>query len=128
MTLIQNLQKYVTNENIDYINELANIIIDEGINSIDDLQKYELNYNKENELLLTYDEIIEKCKKNIDDYPYEYDGLLYDKLQLLKEERKLMDSGNQENKILHIIKYYFLTNRDNPFPYMTYQFIIQGKL
>ena len=64
----------------------------------------------------------------IDNDPYEYDDVSYDKLQELKKERKLINDQLLENKILHIIKYYHLTDRDNPFPYHTYQFILNGKL
>ena len=128
MTLIQELQKHVNNENIYYIEELANIIIEEKINSIQELEEYEKQYNKVNDEYQTIEESINKWIKIIDQYPYEYDGLLYDQIQELKRERNLIDVGTLENKILHIIKYYYFTKRDNPFPYQTYQLIIQNKL
>jgi len=128
MTLIQELQTHANNENIYYIEELANIIIDENINSVQELEEYEKQYNKVNGEYQTIEESIKKWIKIIDQYPYEYDGLLYDQIQELKIERKLIDVGTLENKILHIIKYYYLTKRDNPYPYQTYQLIIQNKL
>jgi len=128
MTLIQELQTHANNENIYYIEELANIIIDENINSVQELEEYEKEYNKVNDEYQTIEESIKKWIKIIDQYPYEYDGLLYDQIHELKRERKLIDVGTLENKILHIIKYYYLTKRDNPYPYQTYQLIIQNKL
>lgn len=128
MTLIQELQTHANNENIYYIEELANIIIDENINSVQELEEYEKQYNKVNGEYQTIEESIKKWIKIIDQYPYEYDGLLYDQIQELKIERKLIDVGTLENRILHIIKYYYLTKRDNPYPYQTYQLIIQNKL
>jgi hypothetical protein len=47
---------------------------------------------------------------------------------MLKKERKMIDDELIDNKILHIIKYYYLTKRENPFPYITYQLIITNKL
>jgi len=128
MTLIQELQTHANNENIYYIEELANIIIDENINSVQELEEYEKQYNKVNGEYQTIEESIKKWIKIIDQYPYEYDGLLYDQIQELKIERKLIDFRKIKNKILHIIKYYYLTKRDNPYPYQTYQLIIQNKL
>jgi len=128
MTLIQELQTHVNNENIYYIEELADIIINEKITSIQELENYERQYNKVNEEYQSTENAIKKWIEIIDKYPYEYDGLLYDKIYELKQERKLIDDEILENRVLHIVKYYHLTERDNPFPYQTYQFIIQGKL
>lgn len=128
MTIIKQLQEYVSDENILYIEELSKIIIEENIKSLEELKEYEKEYNKENGKLLSTEEIIKKCINNIDNSQYEYDGLLYDQIQKLKNERKLIDDELIDNKILHIIKYYYLTNRENPFPYLTYQLITQKKI
>ena len=128
MTLIQELQAHANNENIYYIEELADIIIDEKINSIQELEEYEKQYNKVNDEYQTIENSMKKWIEIIDKYPYEYDGLLYDQIQELKKERKLIDDGTTENRVLHIVKYYYLTKRDNPFPYQTYQLIIHNKL
>lgn len=128
MTLIQELQTHANNENIYYIEELADIIINEKIISIQELENYERQYNKVNEEYQSTENAIKKWIEIIDKYPYEYDGLLYDKIYELKQERKLIDDEILENRVLHIVKYYHLTERDNPFPYQTYKFIIQGKL
>lgn len=124
MTIIKQLQEHVNNNNIFYIEELSKIIIEENIQSLDELKEYERRYHR----YLTIEEIIKKCIDTIDKYPYEYDGLLYDQIQELKKERKLIDDELLENKIVHIIKYYYLTNRDNPFPYLTFKLIIQDRL
>ena len=128
MTIIKQLQEHVTNENILYVEELSKIIIEENIKSLEELKRYEIKYNEKKGKFLSIEEIINECIKNIDESPYEYDGLLYDQIQKLKNERKLMDDELIDNKILHIVKYYYLTNRDNPFPYLTYQLIVQNKL
>ena len=109
MTLIQELQTYANNENIYQIEELADIIIEEKITSIQDLENYEREYNKVNEEYQSIEFAINKWIEIIDKYPYEYDGLLYDELQELKKERKLIDDEILENRVLHLIKYYYLT-------------------
>ncbi len=128
MTLIQELQTHANNDNIYYIEELANIIIEEEINSIQELEAYEKQYNKVNDEYQSTENALKKWVEIIDKYPYEYDGLLYDQIQKLKSERKLINDGTLENRVLHVIKYYYLTKRDNPFPYQTYQLIMQDKL
>lgn len=128
MTLIQELQTHANNDNIYYIEELANIIIEEKINSIQELEAYEKQYNKVNDEYQSTENALKKWVEIIDKYPYEYDGLLYDQIQKLKSERKLINDGTLENRVLHVIKYYYLTKRDNPFPYQTYQLIMQDKL
>lgn len=124
MTLIKELQSRVSNDNIYFIEELADIIIEEKIQTLEELKMYESNYNNN----LSIEEVIINRIKEIDNNPFEYDGLLHSQIGILKEERKLIESGNLENKIMHLIKYYSLTKRYNPFPYLTYQFIMQGKL
>lgn len=121
MDLIKELQKHVTNENIDYIDELSEIIIRDKINSLDELKAYELGSK-------THEEIIRDAIKLIDEYPYEYDGLLKRELDNLKSTRALINSDNEEVRLINLIKYYMITNRDNPLPYITYMFIIDGKL
>ncbi len=128
MTMIQEIQKHANNDNIFYIEELADIIIEEKISTIEQLKEFEKKYNELNCKFKNIEEIVNFWINVVDNDPYEYDDVSYDKLQELKKERKLMDDSILENKILHIIKYYFLTDRNNPFPYYTYQFILQGKL
>ena len=124
MTLIQEMQKHASNENIYYIEEVADIILDENIFSIEDLEEYEKRYNKNK----SFEESISMWTSIVDKYPYEFDGLLNLEMKKLDDERKLIDQGNIEDRILHLVKYYYLTKRDNPYPYQTYKFIIQDKL
>lgn len=128
MTIIKELQEHASNNNIYYIEELADIIIEENIQSLAELEEYEKRYHMENGKYLSIEEVVKKCVENIDIYPFEYDGLLYNQIQELKNERKLIEDEILENKILHIIKYYYLTKRDNPFPYYTFLLIIKDKL
>ena len=121
MNLIKELKKHVTNDNIDYIDELSEIIIRDKINTVDELKQYELG-NK------THEEIINDSIKLIDEYPYEYDGLLKKEIDNLKSIRSLINSDDEETKLINLIKYYMLTNRDNPLPYITYVFIVDDKL
>ena len=126
--MIKRLQAHISNNNVYYIEELAQIIIEENIHSLEELKEYEEEYHQENGKSLTMEEKIKKCIDIVDKYPYEYDGLLYDQINELKNERKLMSDESLDNKVLHIVKYYYLTKRENPFPYLTYQLIIQNKL
>ena len=123
MTFINELRKYTNDNNICYVDELIDIIAEEKIKKLQDLKKYEEKYNN-----MSMEESVNHWISIIDQSAYEYDGLLYDQIQKLKEERKLMEEGQLDSKILHIIKYYYLTNRYNPYPYHTYMFIINGKL
>ena len=125
MMLIEELRLHENKDNKGYIEELIDIINEDNINSLEELDKYEKGSITED---YSIDEKIKKCIHLIDTYPFEYDGLLSKDIQELKNERKLMDEGTLEDCILHIVKYYYLTNRDNPFPYQTYKFIIQDKL
>ena len=52
--LIKELQKHITNDNVKYIEELTDIIIDEKIHSLDDLKKYEDNFYKNNKVLHSF--------------------------------------------------------------------------
>lgn len=128
MTLIEELYIHKNDNNINYIEELEETILEEDIKTVDDLIKYEIKYNRYNGKNIQYKEMINNCIKEIDEYPYEYDGLSFDEIRTLKKERRFMNDDNDIIKIYHIIKYYYLTNRYNPFPYMTYQFIIKDKI
>lgn len=126
MEIIKKLQEHITDQNIDYIEELVDIIIEEKIESIDDLKVYENKYNNVDSSNL-YNDVIYNYIKEIDDNPYEYEGRLYDDIQTLKQERKMMNSDIIEDKIFHLIKYFKMTNRENPFPYITYELITNNK-
>lgn len=124
MTLIQNLLAHTSNENIFYIEELADIIIDEKIISLEELKQYEEVYNRH----MTLEDSLKYWIKIIDEDPFEFDEPSYDQIQKLKQERRAMDVGSIDERLTHVIKYYMMTNRDNPFPYRTYEFIIEGKI
>ena len=127
MEIIKKLQEHISDQNIDYIEELADIIIEEKIKNLNDLKDYESKYNNVDDGN-SYDEVISKYLKEIDNNPYEYEGRLYNDIQSLKQERKQINTDVIEDKVLHLIKYFRMTNRDNPFPYITYQLIINNKL
>lgn len=74
------------------------------------------------------EESIKRWINLIDTYPYEFSGLSMAKIRKLDEERSLMNTETVEDKILHLVIYFQLTNRENPFPYQTYKFIIEGKI
>ena len=128
MNLIEDLQKHVNDDNILYIYELSHIIIDEKITTLDELEQNEKDYNRVNGQEFSMDESIKRWIDLIDTYPYEFDGLSISETKKLDEERKLMNTESMNDKILHLVKYFCLTKRDNPFPYQTYKFIIEGKL
>ena len=127
MEIIKEIQKHITDQNIDFIEELADIIIEEKIDNLESLKAYELSYNNIDDNN-SYDLVINKYLKEIDSNPYEYEGRLYDDIQLLKQERKLMNTDEFDNKVYHLIKYFKMTNRYNPLPYITYQLIVNNKI
>lgn len=127
MEIIKEIQKCITDQNIDFIEELADIIIEEKIDNLESLKDYEISYNNIDDNN-SYDLVINKYLKEIDSNPYEYEGRLYDDIQLLKQERKLMNTDEFDNKVYHLIKYFKMTNRYNPFPYITYQLILNNKI
>ena len=124
MTLIQQMQQHVNNDNVYYIDEIAQTIIEVNLLTEEDLKLYEEKYNSH----MPIEESLSKWIKMIDNYPYEYDILSYDEIQESKRLRKMMDSENLDEKVLNLVKYFYLTNRDNPYIYQTYKFIIQDKL
>ena len=128
MTLIEELKLYENFDNKDYIDELIEIINEENISTLEELEEYDKESHMVDGKPQSYEDIINRCIDIIDSYPFEYDGLLSRQLEELKNERKLIDEGSLEDRILHTIKYFYLTNRDNPFPYHTYNFIIHNQL
>lgn len=127
MEIIKEMQKHISDQNIDYIEELADIILEENITNLEELKKYEIEYNSMNDNY-SLDLVINNYLNEIDNNPFEYEGCLYDFIQALKQERKLIDTDSIENKIYHLIRYCKMTKRDNPLPYETYKLIINGKL
>ena len=81
---------------------------------------------------IEYEWSVEKTMKHyladIDSSICEYDGRLYEEIQKLKAERKLIGEGDSQESIKHLIIYCSLTNRTNPFPFTTYQMIMNGEL
>ena len=45
MEIIKEIQKHITDQNIDYIEELDDIIIEEKINNLESPKEYEISYN-----------------------------------------------------------------------------------
>lgn len=122
MNLVDNLRKHINNTNAYIINDLVDILIEERINSIEELEKYEKDSNSNQ----STDEIVKLYLHDIDTYVGEYDNCNLDSMKKLKELRGSIDSSDDGIKAL--ILYCSLTNRDNPFPYITYQLIINNKL
>lgn len=130
MDLIKELLKKINPNNANIMISLSSIITSEKIESLDKLLEYENNRFKTNGMKMSKGEQIQYCIEILDSFPYEYDELDYDEIQIYKKYRKILDNtlSSMDDKILSIIILFNMTHRELPFPYETYQYIIDGRL
>lgn len=122
MNLIDELKNHLTNENSIILNDLLDLIIEENIKTDKELEIYEKvsNSNQSNE------EVVKFYLHDIDTSISEFDRCNLDSMHKLQNLRNVINSS--EEGIKNLIIYCSLTDRINPFPYITYNFIINDKL
>lgn len=129
MDLVNNLLKYINSNNSKIIKQLVDLITDNKINTLEELKHHEENKFKTNNKFMNKEEKINYCLSIIKYSSYDYELLDYDEIQLYKNYKNGIVTNDDLNiKILNLIKIFNLTNRDNYFPYETYEFIIDKKL
>ena len=121
----EELLKKMNNENYRIINELIDLIVEEKIESIEELKNYQDNFFTIDDKKLNHQEQIEYCKKIIYDNPYvkeDMDFIDIQNVRTLKEELKQNKPLEEETKI--IIKLMSLMDKDLLLPYDAYNMIM----
>lgn len=126
MKIIEDLKNNITNENEKLVFELANIIIDNKIATIEELKKLEDSFFTYNGKILSDEERIDYCldiiKYNSDDY----DLLTFDEIQEYKKlKNELQAAISNEQKIKNLILLFNMTKRDMMFLTATYNWIVK---
>lgn len=129
MILVNELVKYKTSNNEKIVNDLIECINEENIDSLDKLSILEDNYFTMDNKLLNTKQRIKYCIMMYDRAYYDYDGLSLEELNILKSLKDEIKSDISDNdKILRIIRYNSLTNRDIMFFKEAYEYIVNGLL
>lgn len=126
MKIIEDLKNNITNENEKLVFELANIIIDNKITTLEELKKLEDSFFTYNGKILSDEERINYCldiiKYNSDDY----DLLTFDEIQEYKKlKNELQAAISNEQKIKNLILLFNMTKRDMMFLTATYNWIVK---
>lgn len=126
MKIIEDLKNNITNENEKLVFELANIIIDNKITTLEELKKLEDSFFTYNGKILSDEERINYCldiiKYNSDDY----DLLTFDEIQEYKKlKNELQTAISSEQKIKNLIMIFNMTKRDMMFLTETYNWIVK---
>lgn len=126
MKIIEDLKNNITNENEKLVFELANIIIDNKITTLEELKKLEDSFFTYNGKILSDEERIDYCldiiKYNSDDY----DLLTFDEIQEYKKlKNELQAAISNEQKIKNLILLFNMTKRDMMFLTATYNWIVK---
>ena len=127
MNLVEELRNKMNNDNYKIIEELAQIIIDLKINSLEELKKQEDDLFVYNNKKLTDDERINLCMEMIKYANGDYDLLSFEEIQKYKQLKLELESNiSNEEKIKNLIILFNMTDRDMLFLTEAYKFIING--
>lgn len=127
MNLVEELRNKMNNDNYKIIEELAQIIIDLKINSLEELKKQEDDLFVYNNKKLTDDERINLCMEMIKYTTGDYDLLSFEEIQKYKQLKLELESNiSNEEKIKNLIILFNMTDRDMLFLTEAYKFIING--
>ena len=122
--MTEELLKRINNDNYRIINELADIIINNKINNIDELKAYQDSLFTIKGNKLSHSEQINYCKKIIDSNPYikeDIDFLDLQRIQKLKEELKNNSSKNVDKRIIELMS---LLEKSMLLPFDAYNMIM----
>lgn len=130
MELIENLLKKINSNNSTIVMSLSSIITSKKIKTLDELLEYENNKFIIDGKKLTKEEQVKYCIEILNSFPYDYDELDYEEIQVYKKNRKILDDETCEinEKILSIIIIFSLTHRELYFPYEAYKYILDSKI
>ena len=126
MKIIEDLKNNISNENKKLVFELANIIIDNKITTLDELKKLEDSFFTYNGKVLSDEERINYCMEMIKYSSDDYDLLTFEEIQEYKKLKNqlynsIADSNKQ--KIRTLIMIFSMTKRDMMFLIETYNWI-----
>lgn len=126
MKIIEALKNNISNENEKLVFELANIIIDNKITTLDELKKLEDSFFTYNGKVLSDEERINYCMEMIKYSSDDYDLLTFEEIQEYKKLKNqlynsIADSNKQ--KIRTLIMIFSMTKRDMMFLIETYNWI-----
>ena len=126
MKIIEDLKNNISNENEKLVFELANIIIDNKITTLDELKKLEDSFFTYNGKVLSDEERINYCMEMIKYSSDDYDLLTFEEIQEYKKlKNQLYNSIADSNKqqIRTLIMIFSMTKRDMMFLIETYNWI-----
>ena len=122
MKIIDDLKNNISNENEKLVFELANIIIDNKIATIEELKKLEDSFFTYNGKVLSDDERINYCLEIIKYNSDDYDLLTFDEIQEYKRlKNELQTAISNEQKIKNLILLFNMTKREMMFLTETYK-------
>lgn len=120
------LLKKINNDNYRIINELIEVIKEEGISSLSDLKEYQDGYFQIDGKILNHSEQIDYCKKNIESNPYIPEDLDFVDIQKIDNlKNKLKYNSSEEEDAIILIQLFTLLGRNNLLPYDAYNLIIK---
>ena len=126
MKIIDDLKNNISNENEKLVFELANIIIDNKIATIEELKKLEDSFFTYNGKVLSDDERINYCLEIIKYNSDDYDLLTFDEIQEYKRlKNELQTAISNEQKIKNLILLFNMTKREMMFLTETYKWIVK---
>lgn len=126
MKIIDDLKNNISNENEKLVFELANIIIDNKIATIEELKKLEDSFFTYNGKVLSDDERINYCLEIIKYNSDDYDLLTFDEIQEYKRlKNELQTAISNEQKIKNLILLFNMTKREMMFLTETYNWIVK---
>lgn len=126
MKIIDDLKNNISNENEKLVFELANIIIDNKITTLEELKKLEDSFFTYNGKVLSDDEKINYCLEIIKYNSDDYDLLTFDEIQEYKRlKNELQAAISSEQKIKNLILLFNMTKREMMFLTETYNWIVK---
>lgn len=127
MKIIDDLKNNISNENEKLVFELANIIMDNKITTLEELKKLEDSFFTYNGKVLSDDERINYCLEIIKYNSDDYDLLTFEEIQEYKKLKKeLQTATSNDQKIKNLIMIFSMTKRDMMFLTEAYNWIINN--
>ena len=129
MELIDNLLKNISEDNSYIIKSISSIIINNNINTLEDLKLFQSKKDVINGKELSINDKINYAKNIINSFPYDIDRLDYDDVIKYQRYKDIINNSKvEEDIIINLIKIYDLTCREIYFPYEAYKYIIEKKI
>ncbi len=118
----------INNNNYKIINELIELLIDEKINTNEELKKYQNDLFAINGNNLNHAEQLKYCIKNIKTNGLISENTDFADIQRIELLKKELDTENELILTKNIIVLYSMLNKEMMLPYDAYNLIINGEL